>query len=179
MTLVRLTPTSPGGTATALFNWRASTMECSPQESVVLVLLLMVSFSEALHEMEGIYRVHPYARVRLRFPDPREQWDSVIIGAPEISEEDRSSDSSRRQRNSKQSQQLQGIRGEGFRGPGFRFSAAESEAVRWWSQGEVRKAPGAGSCGAGACGPSVSSGHPVELHAQKVSKLEESRDWRS
>ncbi|KAL2654252.1 hypothetical protein R1flu_022380 [Riccia fluitans] len=80
VTLVRHTPDSPYGKATALFNWKLSAMEIHPEEDVLLVLLLCTSTLRSVADLEGKSYENLYARKRSKETKPGlRDWGSVVV----------------------------------------------------------------------------------------------------
>lgn len=137
VTLIRYTPLYPNGKAMGLFNWRTATLEASPEENPLLLLLLSITFTESLHEMEEVNRAKPYRRVRLPLRDSSRHWDAISGRQAYVSKSD-----------------------------DFKFGSFEKDNIRWWNLGTQARSPGAGGCGGGACGPSSVEGSPGEIYIQ-------------
>lgn len=117
-------------------------MECDPQEHPILVLLLMVSFSEALQEMQEKVRVRPYFPPRRAPLDLENHWEVMV---PCKSDLDLDLDLESRN-GSHLNRQFGG--------------SLEVEGDFWWTSGKKEtKALSVGNCGAGSCGPSVLVNH--------------------
>ncbi|MCO5578923.1 hypothetical protein L7F22_032773 [Adiantum nelumboides] len=73
------------GKATALFNWRTGAMEVSPEESVVLVLLLSSIISKSVMDMEGVkVRFNQGREPPSRSTETSDEWGSVVLQTIEL-----------------------------------------------------------------------------------------------
>ncbi|KAI5082204.1 hypothetical protein GOP47_0001947 [Adiantum capillus-veneris] len=68
------------GKATALFNWRTGAMEVSPEESVVLVLLLSSIISKSVMDMKGVkVTFNQRRKPPSRSIGTTDEWGSVVL----------------------------------------------------------------------------------------------------
>ncbi|MCO5602562.1 hypothetical protein L7F22_056696 [Adiantum nelumboides] len=81
VTLMRYNPVdSPLGRATALFNWRTGAMEVSPNESVVLVLLLSNIIATSVYNMEGLkIKLNSSRGAPPRQTASPDEWGAVVM----------------------------------------------------------------------------------------------------
>ncbi|KAG0565461.1 hypothetical protein KC19_8G192000 [Ceratodon purpureus] len=79
VTLVRYTPDTPSGKATALFNTSSGAMEVKPEESVPLVVLLSTVISISLVEMLGKSRPQISKTGRNKARASGNEWGAVIF----------------------------------------------------------------------------------------------------
>lgn len=81
VTLIRYSSIdAPLGKATALFNWRTGAMEVSPEESVVLVLLLANIIAMSVFDMEGLkIKLKHGRRPPNRSVRSSDEWGSVVL----------------------------------------------------------------------------------------------------
>ncbi|KAG0591822.1 hypothetical protein KC19_1G204700 [Ceratodon purpureus] len=80
VTLIRYTPQSPQGRATALFNFKVSVMEVVPQEDVLLVLLLCTATLRSIADFGGLTSGNVYTRRRAKENRPGlKDWGSVVL----------------------------------------------------------------------------------------------------
>lgn len=81
VTLIRYSPDSSFGKATALFNWRSGAMEVSPEESVVLVLLLSRAIAVSMLDMQGSKRMVREVQFskNTRRVASTDEWGSIIF----------------------------------------------------------------------------------------------------
>ncbi|CAH9073857.1 unnamed protein product [Cuscuta epithymum] len=80
LTVVRFSEDNPTGKATALLNWRLLTLEFSPEEDAVLLLLLCISIAKSVSEIrkEDVGRLLIRKRINEAKLGKRD-WGSVII----------------------------------------------------------------------------------------------------
>lgn len=80
VTLIRYTPQSPQGRATALFNFKISVMEVVPEEDVLLVLLLCTATLRSIADFGGLTSGNVYTRRRAKENRPGlKDWGSVVL----------------------------------------------------------------------------------------------------
>lgn len=79
VTLIRYSPESPQGKATALFNFKVSMMEVVPEEDVLLVLLLCTATLRSIADFGGLTTGNVHTRKRARESQPGlKDWDAVV-----------------------------------------------------------------------------------------------------
>lgn len=80
VTLIRYSPQSPQGRATALFNFKISVMEVAPEEDVLLVLLLCTATLRSIADFGGVSSGNVYTRRRAKENQPGlKDWGSVVL----------------------------------------------------------------------------------------------------